>query len=308
MFNDWLPFAIFGFFALMIPATMMIGSFVFAQRPHRRVRARTIPFESGVSQGPPQRQRFTVSFYLTAMLFILFDIEIVFLYPLAVILHLLSWFGFFEFLAFLAHPVRRLRLHLAEGSARMALDKPLKDLGMKSERLLWPKSSKFEDEVSDLEQKVGLTTLAKAVAWAQTNSMWPDTFGLACCAIEMMSIVASRYDIARFGMEPFRGSPRQADLLIVSGRVSHKMAAPLRQIYDQMLEPKWVIAMGACASSGGMFNNYAIVQSVDKIVPVDMYVPGCPPRPEQLIEGIVRLHEAVKAGVPPAYELRSVAS
>jgi len=114
----------------------------------------------------------------------------------------------------------------------MALDKPLKDLGMKSERLLWPKSSKFEDEVSDLEQKVGLTTLAKAVAWAQTNSMWPDTFGLACCAIEMMSIVASRYDIARFGMEPFRGSPRQADLLIVSGRVSHKMAAPLRQIYD----------------------------------------------------------------------------
>ncbi len=132
--------------------------------------------------------------------------------------------------------------------------------------------------------------------------MWPDTFGLACCAIEMMSIVASRYDIARFGMEPFRGSPRQADLLIVSGRVSHKMAAPLRQIYDQMLEPKWVIAMGACASSGGMFNNYAIVQSVDKIVPVDIYVPGCPPRPEQLVEGIVRLHEAVRAGVPPAYE------
>ncbi len=191
----------------------------------------------------------------------------------------------------------------------MALDKPLSQLGMKSERLLWPeKASRFEDEVNDLEQKVGLTTLAKAVAWAQTNSMWPDTFGLACCAIEMMSIVSSRYDIARFGMEPFRGSPRQADLLIVSGRVSHKMAAPLRQIYDQMLEPKWVIAMGACASSGGMFNNYAIVQSVDKIVPVDMYVPGCPPRPEQLIEGIVRLHEAVRAGVPPAYELRSVAS
>src|SRR5581483_7945552 len=108
-----------------------------------------------------------------------------------------------------------------------------------------------------------------------TNSMWPDTFGLACCAIEMMSIVSSRYDIARFGMEPFRGSPRQADLLIVSGRVSNKMAAPLRQIYDQMLEPKWVIAMGACASSGGMFNNYAVVQSVDKIVAVDVYVPAC---------------------------------
>jgi NADH-quinone oxidoreductase subunit B len=186
----------------------------------------------------------------------------------------------------------------------------LRDLGMKSERLLWPtkSSSNIEDEVKDLEHKVGLTTLEKAVAWAQTNSMWPDTFGLACCAIEMMSIVTARYDIARFGMEPFRGSPRQADLLIVSGRVSHKMAAPLRQIYDQMLEPKWVIAMGACASSGGMFNNYAILQGVDRILPVDIYVPFCPPRPEALMEGIIRLHEAHLAGVPPAYERRQVAT
>jgi NADH-quinone oxidoreductase subunit B len=170
------------------------------------------------------------------------------------------------------------------------------------------KASYFEEEVENLEERIGLTTLERAVAWAQTNSMWPDQFGLACCAIEMMAIVGARYDIARFAMEPFRASPRQADLMIVSGRVSHKMTAPLRQIYDQMLEPKWVIAMGACASSGGMFNNYAILQSVDKVVAVDIYVPGCPPRPEQLLEGIVRLHEAVRAGVPPAYELRSVAS
>jgi NADH-quinone oxidoreductase subunit B len=134
--------------------------------------------------------------------------------------------------------------------------------------------------------------------------MWPDTFGLACCAIEMMSIVSARYDIARFGMEAFRSSPRQADLLIVSGRVAHKMAAPLRQIYDQMLEPKWVIAMGACASSGGMFNNYTILQGVDRIVPVDIYVPFCPPRPEALMEGIIRLHEAHHAGIAPAYERR----
>jgi NADH-quinone oxidoreductase subunit B len=137
--------------------------------------------------------------------------------------------------------------------------------------------------------------------------MWPDTFGLACCAIEMMSIVSARYDIARFGMEAFRSSPRQADLLIISGRVAQKMAAPIKQIYDQMLEPKWVIAMGACASSGGMFNNYAILQSVDKILPVDVYVPGCPPRPEALMEGIIRLHERVLAGVPNAYELDVVA-
>src|SRR2546429_301474 len=165
-----------------------------------------------------------------------------------------------------------------------------------------------QQELGELEGKLGLTTLEKAVAWAQGSSIWPDTFGLACCAIEMMSIVSARYDIARFGAEVFRSSPRQADLLIVSGRVAHKMAAPLRQIYDQMLEPKWVIAMGACASSGGMFNNYAVLQGVDKIVAVDIHVPGCPPRPEALMEGIVRLHEKVLAGVPPAYEIRGVAS
>src|SRR5437764_1139494 len=173
---------------------MMWFSFVFATRPHRRTRRRELPFESGVSTGPPQTQRFTVSFYLTAMLFIVFDIEIVFLYPLAVILHQLAWFGFFEFLFFIA-------------------------------------------------------------------------------------------------------------TLVVP-----EVAAPLRQVYAQMLEPKWVIAMGACASSGGMFNNYTTLQGVDKIVAVDVHVPGCPPRPEALMEGIVRLHEKVVAGVPPAYEIRGVSS
>jgi NADH-quinone oxidoreductase subunit B len=190
--------------------------------------------------------------------------------------------------------------------------KRLRDYGLNSERLLWPTKGPgvFERElgVEDLEDRLGLTTMERAVAWAQGSSIWPDTFGLACCAIEMMSIVSARYDIARFGAEVFRSSPRQADLLIVSGRVSHKMAAPLRQIYDQMLEPKWVIAMGACASSGGMFANYAVLQGVDKIVAVDIHVPGCPPRPEALVEGIVRLQEKIKAGVPPAYEIRGVAS
>jgi NADH-quinone oxidoreductase subunit B len=194
--------------------------------------------------------------------------------------------------------------------------KRLADYGLHTERLLMEKHgprrdpSAFEQElgVEGLENKLMLTTIEKAVAWAQGSSIWPDTFGLACCAIEMMAIVSSRYDVSRFGMEVFRSSPRQADLLIVSGRVAHKMAAPLRQIYDQMLEPKWVMAMGACASSAGMFNNYAVVQGVDKIVPVDIYVPGCPPRPEAVLEGIVRLQERIKAGVPPAYELRKVAT
>jgi NADH-quinone oxidoreductase subunit B len=176
--------------------------------------------------------------------------------------------------------------------------KRLRDYGLKSERLLWPTKgpSVFEREVGvdGLEEKLMLTTLEKAVAWAQTKSMWPDQFGLSCCAMEMIAIVSSRYDIARFGMEAFRASPRQADLLIVSGRVAHKMAAPLRQIYDQMLEPKWVIAMGACASSGGMFNNYAVLQGVDKIVAVDIHVPGCPPRPEAVLHGLNKLQRLIR--------------
>jgi NADH-quinone oxidoreductase subunit B len=139
-----------------------------------------------------------------------------------------------------------------------------------------------------------LTTVDWAVNWARKSSVWPMSFGLACCAIEMMSAAASRFDIARFGMEIYRASPRQADLLIVSGRVSSKMAPVVRLLYDQMTEPKWVIAMGACASTGGVFNNYAIVQGVDKIIPVDIYIPGCPPRPEQLLDGIMKLHEKIK--------------
>jgi NADH-quinone oxidoreductase subunit B len=138
-----------------------------------------------------------------------------------------------------------------------------------------------------------LTTVDKVVQWARRSSLWPVTFGLACCAIEMMAMGASRYDIARFGAEAFRASPRQADLMIVAGRVSRKMAPPLRRIYDQMSEPKWVISMGACASAGGVFDNYAIVQGVDQVVPVDVFVPGCPPRPESLIFGIVQLQRKI---------------
>jgi NADH-quinone oxidoreductase subunit B len=141
-----------------------------------------------------------------------------------------------------------------------------------------------------------LTTYESAINWTRTRSMWAATFGLACCAIEMMATGAAHNDLARFGMEVFRASPRQADLMIVAGRVSQKMAPVLRQVYDQMSEPKWVISMGACASSGGMFNNYALVQGVDEVVPVDVYVPGCPPGPQSLMHGILMLQEKVMAG------------
>ena len=141
-----------------------------------------------------------------------------------------------------------------------------------------------------------LSTVEGIVNWSRKSSLWPATFGLACCAIEMMATGAGRYDLARFGMEVFRPSPRQADLMIVAGRVSQKMAPVVRQIYDQMPEPKWVIAMGVCASSGGMFNNYAIVQGVDHVVPVDMFLPGCPPRPEMLLDAILKLHKKIQYG------------
>ncbi|HHI02178.1 MAG: NADH-quinone oxidoreductase subunit B [Candidatus Zixiibacteriota bacterium] len=149
-----------------------------------------------------------------------------------------------------------------------------------------------------LEEKIPdgvvLTSLDKVVNWARKRSMWPLGFGLACCAIEMISTFASRYDLARYGMEILRPSPRQADLIIVSGRLSVKMAPVIKRLYDQMPNPKWVISMGACASCGGVFNNYALVQGVDRIIPVDIYVPGCPPRPEQLIDGIMKLHAKVE--------------
>ena len=139
-----------------------------------------------------------------------------------------------------------------------------------------------------------LTSVEKLAGYARKSSVWPATFGLACCAMELMATGGPRHDLARFGMERASNTPRQADLMIVAGRVSQKMAPVLRQIYDQMADPKWVISMGVCASSGGMFNNYAIVQGVDHIVPVDIYLPGCPPRPEMLLDAIVKLHDKIQ--------------
>jgi NADH-quinone oxidoreductase subunit B len=150
-------------------------------------------------------------------------------------------------------------------------------------------------DVRALEGNILTSTVDRFVAWSRKNSIWPVQFGLACCAIEMMSTAASRFDIARFGSELFRASPRQADLMIVSGRVSQKMAPVVQHIYEQMLEPKWVIAMGDCASCGGVFNNYALVQGVDKLIPVDVYVAGCPPRPEALLYGFMKLQELIAA-------------
>src|SRR6188474_1407587 len=149
--------------------------------------------------------------------------------------------------------------------------------------------------MAEIEIPILTTSVEKMVQWARRSAIWPVTFGLACCAIEMMAMSCGRYDIARFGAEVFRGSPRQSDLMIVAGRLSRKMAPVLRRLYDQMPEPKWVIAMGDCASCSGVFNNYALVQGVDKIVPVDVYVPGCPPTPDALLDSLIKLKQRVAA-------------
>lgn len=154
----------------------------------------------------------------------------------------------------------------------------------------------LDDGLAGLNHNFLTGRIEDVVKWARSRSSWGATFGLACCALEMMATGTAHYDLARFGMEVFRASPRQADIMIVAGRVSQKMAPVLRQVYDQMMEPKWVISMGVCASSGGMFNNYAIVQGVDQVVPVDVYAPGCPPTPETLIHAIETLHQKIEDG------------
>jgi NADH-quinone oxidoreductase subunit B len=153
-----------------------------------------------------------------------------------------------------------------------------------------------DDGFEGLQHNFLTGQLENLVRWSRARSTWPATFGLACCAIEMMATGGAHYDLSRYGMEVFRASPRQADLMIVAGRVSQKMAPVLRQIYDQMMAPKWVISMGVCASSGGMFNNYALVQGVDTVVPVDVYAPGCPPGPETLLHAILTLHHKIETG------------
>lgn len=160
-----------------------------------------------------------------------------------------------------------------------------------------PRAIPAERDLSDAAANEGIftTTVGKVIAWGRYSSIWPATFGLACCAIEMMGASNSRFDLARFGTEVFRASPRQADLMIVAGRVSQKMGPVLKQVYDQMPDPKWVISMGACASCGGIFNNYAIIQGVDKVVPVDVYIPGCPPRPEGLLDAVIKLQKKIAA-------------
>ena len=235
-------------------------------KPQRRTAVKLMPYESGMDPIGDARQRFDVKFYLIAILFLVFDVELLFLYPWAVVAYrepASDAAGRLQRARLLGgarlpgHPGRGLRLRLAERGVSMAVKLP---------------------------DNVVVTRLDHLANWVRKNSLWPMPFATACCGIELMATGASRHDIARFGAEVMRFSPRQCDLMIVAGRVVMKMMPVLQRIWLQMPEPKWCISMGACASSGGVFDTYAVVQGIDRFMPVDVYVPGCPPRPEQIIQ------------------------
>ena len=316
--DDYLPVVVLLILAVVFGLMSAMVSKLLA--PRRPTPAKSAPYECGIVPGKEAPERFPVRFYLVAMIFIIFDIEIIFLYPYAIIHRQLGPFGLWEMVLFAVAvfasflylisngaldwgPVKRIR-RLSDSAmvspGRTAADHCPSRRARRSRRggLIepWPTSSNFARGLEGLDHNFLTGTIESLVKWARQKSMFPATFGLACCAIEMMATGGPHYDLARYGMEVFRASPRQADLMIVAGRVSQKMAPVLRQIYDQMMEPKWVISMGVCASSGGMFNNYAIVQGVDQVVPVDVYAPGCPPGPETLMHSILTLYGLIETG------------
>ena len=304
---DYLPILILIILGFLFASLSFVASALLAPKK-RPTAAKIAPYECGIVPGIDPPTRFPVRFYLVAMIFIIFDIEVVFLYPWAVIFRQLRSFGLVEVVVFAAVVFISFLFLVGNGalnwgpSKRLAGAMPSRTSGSTIGRIGRRHPPPTADPtvpatapgrprprrlsggrptvgLEDLQHNFLTGRLEDLVKWARTYSMWPATFGLACCAIEMMSVGAADFDLARFGMEVFRASPRQADLMIVAGRVSQKMAPVLRQVYDQMMEPKWVLSMGVCASTGGMFNNYAIVQGVDQIVPGRRLRPGLPARP-----------------------------
>ena len=245
-------------------------------RPETPDQAKNSPYECGFEAFEDARMKFDVRYYLVAILFILFDLEIAFLFPWAVSLQRDRADRLLGHDDLPGHPRRRLRLRVEKGRPGLGMNATLMSL----------------DGV--LKEGFVTTSLDTVINWSKTGSLWPMTFGLACCAVEMMHAGAARYDIDRFGML-FRPSPRQSDLMIVAGTLCNKMAPALRKVYDQMAEPRWVISMGSCANGGGYYHySYSVVRGCDRIVPVDVYVPGCPPTAEALLYGVLQLQAKIR--------------
>ena len=275
-----LPIFLFAAIAAAVAVVLLGVSALIG--PSKTGRVKEMPYESGMDPIHDTRRRFDVRFYLVAIAFLVFDVELLFLYPWAVASQQPAGHRrrrgpavgsqsrglvFGEAMVFIALLARGLRLRLAEGGVSMAIDVP---------------------------ENVVVSKLDELASWCRKNSLWPMPFATACCGIELMATGASRHDLARFGAEVLRFSPRQCDLMIVAGRVVMKMLPVLQRIWQQMHEPKWCISMGACASTGGVFDTYCVVQGIDRFMPVDMYVPGCPPRPEQLIQSIIDLQDKIQ--------------
>ena len=284
MLQPYVPILILVVFVVANAVLMLGVSHLLST--YRRTPTKIAPYESGMPVLGNARERFSVKFYLVAMLFIIFDIETVFMIPWAVAFRQLQEHG---------RPAdhRDVRLHRDPGGGvRLYLETRSAAMGLTN-----PATENQDDEltvVSSMSPNWVTTRLDFLTNWARANSLWPMPFGTACCAIEYMATAASRFDIARFGMERQSFSPRQADVLICAGRLPFKLAPVIRRIWDQMPQPKWSISMGACASTGGIFDNYSMVQGIDTIIPVDVYVPGCPPRPEGLMYGILLLQKKIK--------------
>ena len=289
--------------------------------PSESTAVKQMPYESGMDPIGDARQRFDVRYYLVAIVFLLFDVELLFLYPWAVA----QWSAgtadggdrrrgrrcrvagipaefrglvFCEIMVFIVDPGGGVCLRLAERGVRMAIGHPDRAAGSPSRTCpvrVVPDGASRPDALEVPENTI-LTTLDSVVNWCRKYSLWPMPFATACCGIELMAVGASRFDIARFGAEVMRFSPRQCDLMIVAGRVAMKMMPVLQRIWLQMPEPKWCISMGACASTGGIFDTYAVVQGIDRFIPVDVYIPGCPPRPEQILRALMDIQAKIQKG------------
>ncbi len=297
---DYLPLVVFICLSALIGGALLVAPFIVAYKNPDPEKLSA--YECGFNPFDDARMKFDARFYLVSLLFIIFDLEVAFLFPWAVAFHDIGAFGFWSMILFLGGADDRLRLRVEQGGARMGLTAgPI--VAPAPRGILDPSTGKpvgaddrfFGEVDANLADKGFLVTSTdELIQWARTGSLMWMTFGLACCAVEMMQLSMPRYDVERFGFAP-RGSPRQSDVMIVAGTLTNKMAPALRKVYDQMPEPRYVISMGSCANGGGYYHySYSVVRGCDRIVPVDIYVPGCPPTAEALLYGVLMLQKKIR--------------